>query len=86
MRGGRWCRCNNVTISHYEVKSHEWQQWLRWQMRGCSGSYVCGREACCPWATARAVNTTATRATKKARGSRVTRARVTRVMMETSPR
>ncbi len=37
-------------------------------------------------ATARVVNTTATRATKKARGSRATRVRATRVMMETSPR
>ncbi len=35
---------------------------------------------------ARAVKTMATRATKKARGSRVTRVRVTRVMMETSLR
>ncbi len=35
---------------------------------------------------ARAVKTMARRATKKARGSKVTRVRVTRVMMETSPR
>jgi hypothetical protein len=35
---------------------------------------------------ARAVKMMATRVTKKARGSRVTRVRVTRVMMETSPR
>ncbi len=28
MRGGHWCQCNNVTISHYEVKSHKWQQRL----------------------------------------------------------
>jgi hypothetical protein len=35
---------------------------------------------------ARAVKTMATRVTKKARGSRVTRVRVTRVMMETFPR
>jgi hypothetical protein len=35
---------------------------------------------------ARAVKTTATKAMKKARGLRVTRVRVTRVMMETSPR
>jgi hypothetical protein len=41
MRGGRWCQYNDVTISHNEVKSHEWQQWLRWQTRGCSGSCVC---------------------------------------------
>jgi hypothetical protein len=40
MRGGRWCRCNDVTISHDEVKSHEWQQRLHWQTRGCSGSCV----------------------------------------------
>jgi hypothetical protein len=86
MRGGRWCQCNNVTISHYELKSHKWQQWLSWWMRGCSSSCVCGQEACCPWATARAVKTTATMATKKVRGSRVTRVRVTRMMMETSPR
>jgi hypothetical protein len=32
------------------------------------------------------VNTTAMRAIKKARGSRATRVRVTRVIMETSPR
>ena len=49
MRGGRWCQCNNVTISHDEVKSHEWQQRLRWQMRGCSGSCVCRWEGCCQW-------------------------------------
>jgi hypothetical protein len=36
-------------------------------------------------ATARVVNTTATWATKKARGLRVTRVRATRVIMETSP-
>ena len=31
MRGGCWCQCDEVTISHYEVKSHEWQQrlWTR---------------------------------------------------------
>ncbi len=86
MRGGPWCRCDDVTISHYEVNSHEWQQRLRWQTRGSSGSCACGREACYPWATARAVKTAATRATKKARGSRVMRVKVTRVMMETSPR
>ncbi len=40
-----------------------------------------------PWtATARVLNTTAMRATKKARGSRATRVRATRVIMETSPR
>ncbi len=37
-------------------------------------------------ATARVVNTTATRAMKKARGSRATRVRPMRVIMETSPR
>ncbi len=37
-------------------------------------------------ATARVVNTTASRATKKVRGSRATRVRATRVIMETSPR
>ena len=37
-------------------------------------------------AIARVVNTTATRATKKARGLRATRLRATRVIMETSPR
>jgi hypothetical protein len=37
----------NVTISHIKVKNHGWQQQLRWWMRGCSGSCVCGREACC---------------------------------------
>ncbi len=37
-------------------------------------------------ATARVVNTMATRTTKKARGSRATRVRATRVIMETSPR
>ncbi len=37
-------------------------------------------------ATARVVNTTAMRATKKARGSRATRVRATRVIMETCPR
>jgi hypothetical protein len=37
-------------------------------------------------ATARVVNTMATRVTKKARGLRATRVRVTRVIMETSPR
>ncbi len=86
LRGGRWCQWDDVIISHYEVKRHEWQQRLRWRTRGCSSSCVCRREACCPWATARAVKTTATRATKKARGSRVTRVRATRVMMETSLR
>ncbi len=35
---------------------------------------------------AREVNMTATRATKKVRGSRATRVRATRVIMETSPR
>ncbi len=40
-----------------------------------------------PWmATARVVNMTAMRATKKARGSRATRVRAMRVIMETSPR
>ncbi len=40
-----------------------------------------------PWmAMARVVNTMATRATKKARGSKATRVRATRVIMETSPR
>ncbi len=43
-----WRICTyNVTISHNKVKSHGWQQRLRWQMRGCSGSCVCRREACC---------------------------------------
>ncbi len=37
-------------------------------------------------AMARAVKMTATRATKNARGSRMTRVRATRVMTETSPR
>ncbi len=37
-------------------------------------------------ATARVVNTMATRGAKKARGSRATRVRVTRVIMKTSPR
>ncbi len=37
-------------------------------------------------AMARVVNMTATGATKKVRGSRATRVRATRVMMETSPR
>ncbi len=37
-------------------------------------------------ATARVVNTTATRATKKVRGLRATRVRGTRVIMEISPR
>jgi hypothetical protein len=37
-------------------------------------------------ATARVVNTTATRATKKLRGLRAMRVRATRVIMETSPR
>jgi hypothetical protein len=37
-------------------------------------------------ATARVVTTMATRATKKARGSRATRVRATRVIMEISPR
>jgi hypothetical protein len=86
MRGGCWCQCNNVTISHYEVKSHEWQQRLCWQMRGSSGSCVCGQEACCQWSMARAVKTITARAMEKARGSRVTRVRVMRVMTETSPR
>jgi hypothetical protein len=81
MRGRCWCRCNDVTISHYEVKSHKWQQRLHWQMRGCSGSCVCRQEACCPWAMVRAVKMMAMRATKKARGLRVTRVRVMRVMM-----
>ncbi len=36
-------------------------------------------------ATARVVNTTAMRVTKKARGSRATRVRATRVIMEPSP-
>ena len=49
MRRGPWCQCNNVTISHDEVKSREWQQRLRWQMRGCSGSCVCRWEGCCQW-------------------------------------
>ncbi len=37
-------------------------------------------------ATTRVVNTTATKTMKKARGSRATRVRATRVIMETSPR
>ncbi len=37
-------------------------------------------------ATARVVNRTAMRATKQARGSRATRMRAMRVIMETSPR
>ena len=97
MRGGRWCRCNDVTISHDKVKSHEWQQRLCWQTRGCSGSSANERHAANGWAfvadrrhprtaMARVVNTTATRVTKKARGSRATWVRVARVIMETSPR
>ncbi len=49
MRGGHWCQCNDVTISHNEVKSHEWQQRHCWRMRGCSGSCICGQEAYCQW-------------------------------------
>ncbi len=49
MSGGHWCQCDNVTISHNEVKIHEWQQRLRWRTRGCSSSCVLGREACCWW-------------------------------------
>ncbi len=26
MRGEHWCQCDDVTIIHNEVKSHEWQQ------------------------------------------------------------
>jgi hypothetical protein len=37
----------NVTICRNKVKSHGWQQRLHWRMRGCSGSCVCGKEACC---------------------------------------
>jgi hypothetical protein len=36
-----------VTVKRNKVKSHGWQQRLRWRMRGCSGSCICGREACC---------------------------------------
>jgi hypothetical protein len=41
---------HKVTISHNKVKSHGWQQQLHWRMRGCSGSCICGHEACC-WKT-----------------------------------
>jgi hypothetical protein len=45
-----WRLCTyKVTISHNKVKSHRWQQQLRWRMIGCSGSCVCGQEACCQW-------------------------------------
>ncbi len=47
MRGGHWCQCEDVTISRNKVMSHKWQQQLRWWVRGCSGSCVCGQEACC---------------------------------------
>ncbi len=40
----------NVTICRNNVKSQGWQQQLHWRMRGCSGSCVCGKEACC-WRT-----------------------------------
>jgi hypothetical protein len=40
----------NITISRNKVKSHGCQQQLRWHMRGCSGSCICGQEACC-WRT-----------------------------------
>jgi hypothetical protein len=85
----------NVTISCNKVKSHGWQQQLRWQMRGCSGSCVCGQEACCrrtgdaadrrhqQTAMARVVKTTTTRTMKKVRAMM---ARVTRAMAETSLR
>jgi hypothetical protein len=49
MRGGRWCRCNDVTISHNVEKSHKWQQRLCFRTRGCSSSCVCKQEACCRW-------------------------------------
>ncbi len=43
-----WRLCTyNLTISCNKVKSHGWQQRLRWWMRGCSGSCVCRQEACC---------------------------------------
>jgi hypothetical protein len=98
MRGGCWCQCNDVTISHDKVRS----------MSGSSGSAGGGEAAVAPvstdercaangrafatdrrhprTATARVVNTMATRATQKARGLRATRVRATRVIMETSPR
>jgi hypothetical protein len=47
MKGGCWCQCKDVTISHNKVMSNKWQQRLRWWMRGCSGSCICGQEACC---------------------------------------
>jgi hypothetical protein len=37
----------NVTISCNKVKSRGWQQQLRWRMRGCSSSCICGQEVCC---------------------------------------
>ena len=38
-----WRLCMyNITISRNKVKSHGWQQRLRWWMRGYSGSCICG--------------------------------------------
>jgi hypothetical protein len=47
IRGEHWCQCNDVSISHNEVKSHKWQQQRHWWTRGCSGSCICRKEACC---------------------------------------
>jgi hypothetical protein len=43
-----WRLCTyNATSSCNKVKSRAWQQQLRWWMRGCSGSCICGKEVCC---------------------------------------
>ncbi len=48
MREGHFGRFDEKTISHNEVKSHEWQQRFRWWTRGCRGSScICRQEACC---------------------------------------
>jgi hypothetical protein len=98
MTGGRWCQCDNLTISHNEGKSHECQQQLHWRKEAAVAAESADKKRAAGerafaadrrhWrsAMARAVKTTATRATKKARGSRTTRVRVTRVIMETSLR
>ncbi len=98
MRGGRWCQCNDVTISHDEVKSHKWQQWLPGgreaavapasadERRAANGRAFTADRRHQGTAMARVVNTTAMRVTKKARGLRATRVRATRVIMETPPR
>ncbi len=95
MRGGYWCQCDNVTISHNEVKKHEWKHRLHWRTRGCSGSCVCGQEECCRRAGDCSIQEALADSNgegseeddnKDDKENKGSKGKATRVMMETPPR